>query len=118
MRILGDNMKSQIEFKNGKPFINIDGSLHYPLAYTTYFDECGCWSDFISNGYRMFFVNVSFNDLPINNITGFSPFLKGVFESDVPDYSAFDESLSILLLQEVSILNRSKFISVQDPMQA
>ena len=84
-------LKSKIRFIDNKPFVEINGVSHSPLAYTTYFDECGEWSDFIKSGYRMFFVNVSFNDLPINNITGFSPFLKGVFESDVPDYSDFDE---------------------------
>ena len=83
-------MKSRIEFKNEKPYINIDGKLHSPLAYTTYFDECGEFSDFIKNGYRMFFVNVSFTDLPINNVTGFSPFLTGVFEGETPDYNEFD----------------------------
>lgn len=90
-------MKSQIEFKNGKPFINIDGELHYPLAYTTYFDECAEYSDFISHGYRMFFVNVSFTDNPINNQTGFTPFLTGVFEKNVPDYSGFDNIVRSVL---------------------
>ncbi len=83
-------MKSQIEFKNGNPYINIDGVLHPPLAYTTYFEECGEFSDFIKAGYRMFFVNISFTDLPINNVSGFSPFLTGVFENENPDYDEFD----------------------------
>ncbi len=83
-------LKSEVAFSGGRPFIRIDGNLYPPVAYTTYFDECGDWSAFIENGYRMFFVNVSFNDLPINNVTGFTPFRVGVFETDVPDYSAFD----------------------------
>ncbi len=86
-------LKSHIEMKNGKPLISVNEKLHYPLAYTTYFEECGEYSDFIKSGYRMFFVNVSFTDLPINNVTGFSPFLTGVFESDVPDYSEFDSTV-------------------------
>ena len=83
-------MKSYIKFKNGRPYICVDGMLHTPFAYTTYFEECGEYADFINNGYKMFFVNVSFTDLPINNSTGFSPFLTGVFEGDEPDYSDFD----------------------------
>ena len=83
-------IKSHIEFKNGKPLICIDGKLHAPLAYTTYFEECGEFSDFIRSGYRMFFINVSFTDSAINNVTGFSPFLTGVFEKDKPDYNEFD----------------------------
>ncbi len=83
-------MISSLEFKNEKPYICIDGALHYPLAYTTYFEECGEFSDFIKAGYKMFFVNVSFTTLPINNVSGFSPFKTGVFEGDVPDYGEFD----------------------------
>lgn len=86
-----DNMlKSHIEFENGKPFISVNGELHSPLAYTTYFDECGEFSDFIKAGYKIFFVNVSFTDLPISNTSGFTPFRTGVFEKDEPDYSEFD----------------------------
>lgn len=83
-------LETHIEFKNSKPFISVNGELHSPLAYTTYFEECGEFSDFISCGYKMFFVNVSFTDLPINNTSGFSPFRTGVFENDEPDYSELD----------------------------
>lgn len=83
-------MRSEIKFINGKPYIIIDKKIHSPLAYTTYFEECGEFADFIASGYRMFFVNISFTDLPINNVTGFSPFRTGVFEEDVPDYAEFD----------------------------
>ena len=84
-------LKSKIQIVDNKPYININEALYSPLAYTTYFDECGEWSDFIKSGYKMFFVNISFTDLPINNISGFTPFRSGVFESETPDYSEFDE---------------------------
>ncbi len=90
-------MISYIAFKNSKPFICVDGELHAPLAYTTYFEEKGEYSDFISSGYRMYFVNVSFTDLPINNFTGFTPFRTGVFEDDIPDYSEFDDTVNRIL---------------------
>ena len=86
-------IKSRIQFVGNRPMISINGELRSPIAYTTYFPECGQWSDFIKSGHRMFFVNVSFTDLPINNVTGFSPFRIGVFETDVPDYSEFDETV-------------------------
>lgn len=92
-------MNSLIEIKNGKPYISIDGALHYPLAYTTYFEECGEFSDFIKAGYKMFFINVSFTKLPISNISGFSPFRTGVFEGDEPDYREFDEIVGEILAQ-------------------
>ncbi len=94
---IGDEMRSHIEFKNGKPLISVNGELHSPLAYTTYFEECGEYSDFIKSGYKMFFVNVSFTDLPINNVTGFTPFRTGVFENDEPDYSEFDNNVYRIL---------------------
>ena len=86
-------IKSRIQFVGNRPMISINGELRSPIAYTTYFHECGQWSDFIKSGHKMFFVNVSFTDLPINNVTGFSPFRIGVFETDVPDYSEFDETV-------------------------
>ncbi len=92
-------LKSKIIFKKGKPFISVDGELYSPMAYTTYFDECGEFSDFIKSGYRMFFVNVSFTDLPINNVTGFTPFRTGVFEKDIPDYSEFDGIVNDILAE-------------------
>ena len=90
-------LKSNIEFKNGTPYICIDGVLHAPLAYTTYFEERGEYADFINSGYKMFFVNVSFTDLPINNTTGFTPFWTGVFETEVPDYAAVDATVRQIL---------------------
>ncbi|MBR6634412.1 MAG: hypothetical protein IKL41_02150, partial [Clostridia bacterium] len=90
-------MTSSIEFRHGRPYIKIDEELHAPLAYTAYFEECAEYSDFIASGYRMFFVNVSFTDLPINNVTGFTPFLTGVFEGDSPDYNEFDGTVNRIL---------------------
>ena len=92
-------MISTIEFKNEKPYIAIDGALHYPLAYTTYFEESGEFSDFIKAGYKMFFINVSFTKLPINNVSGFSPFLTGAFEGNEPDYSEFDGVVNGILAE-------------------
>lgn len=90
-------LHTKIQFKNGRPLVSVNGQLTAPLAYTTYFDECGAWDDFIAAGYRIFFVNVSFTTLPINNTTGFSPFGTGVFESETPDYSEFDGTVQKIL---------------------
>ena len=90
-------LKTSIAFENGKPYISVDGELYSPLAYTTYFEECGEFSDFIKAGYKMFFINVSFTDHPINNVTGFSPFLTGVFEKEEPDYSEFDSLIEKII---------------------
>lgn len=89
--------ESRIRFVAGRPLIDINNTVYPPFAYTTYFDECGKWSDFSDIGCRMFFVNVSFTDLPINNVTGFSPFRKGVFETVCPDYSDFDKTVNEII---------------------
>lgn len=90
-------MKSYIEFKNDNPYISIDGKLYPALAYTTYFEECGEFYDFIKSGYRMFFINISFAKMPINNVTTFSPFNTGVFDGEVPDYTEFDGIVNNIL---------------------
>ncbi len=90
-------LESSIKLINGKSYICINEEIYVPYAYTTYFEECGKYSDFTENGYRMFFVNVSFSDLPINNVTGFTPFLTGVFEKDEPDYTEFDATVRKIL---------------------
>lgn len=92
-------LNSKIIFSNGKAMLDVNNKLYPPLAYTTYFDECGRWTDFINNGYKIFFVNISFTDLPINNVSGFTPFRTGVFESDTPDYNEFDNRVSHILSQ-------------------
>ena len=83
-------LKTQIRFHNQRPWLLVDNTLHAPLGYTTYFEECGAFSDFIQRGYRIFFINVSFTASPINNVTGFSPFLYGVYDEDEPNYAPFD----------------------------
>ncbi len=90
-------LKTHIEYKNGKPFISVNGKLHYPLAYTTYFEECGRFSDFIKSDYKMFFINISFTKLAINTTSNFSPFYTGVFENDEPDYSEFEGIIKEIL---------------------
>ena len=90
-------MKTFIDTVGGRPLINIDGNILAPLAYTTYFDECGEYADFSAAGYKMYFVNVSFNFLPINNASGFIPFTSGVFEGDTPDFSGLDEDIKRVL---------------------
>ena len=90
-------LKTEIKFRNGKPFVSVNSTLHAPVAYTTYFEERGNFAEFINCGFRMFFINISFTDLPINNNTGFTPFRTGVFENDTPDYSEFEHHVHRIL---------------------
>lgn len=92
-------LDSRIEIKNGLPTLFVGGEPMTAMAYTTYFEERSCSRDFAAAGYRIFFVNVSFTDLPINSVgTGFTPFRVGVFEDpDEPNYSEFEGAVYQIL---------------------
>ena len=88
-------LRSEIKLINGAPTLLIDGKAEVPMAYTTYFEERSCCSDFAKAGYKIFFVNASFTVLPINSYaTGFSPFRVGIFEdNENPDFSEFEREV-------------------------
>lgn len=91
-------LESYIKTENGAPRLFISGKVACPMAYTTYFEERSAYRDFIKAGYRIFFVNVSFTTLPINCVTGFTPFNVGVFEDPArPDYSELDDTAKKIL---------------------
>ena len=81
-------LKSEIRMIGDRPTLYLDGHPATPMAYTTYFEERSDAAAFAKAGYRIFFVNLSFTSLPINNFTGFTPFRVGAFENpDAPDFS-------------------------------
>ena len=91
-------LKSSIVNENGAPALFVDGHRETAIGYTTYFEERSRYEDFISAGYRIFFVNASFTAAPINNFTGFSPFRKGIFEDpERSDYSEFEDAIYKIL---------------------
>ena len=92
-------LKSKLMVKNGKPSLYIDDRQTAAIAYTTYFEERSCYEDFINAGYRIFFVNASFTESPINSYgTGFTPFSVGIFEDPKnPDYSEFEAAVYKIL---------------------
>ena len=91
-------LKSKIGFEYDNPRLFIENVKVPAMAYTTYLPELSCHGDFIKAGYNIFFVNVSFTTLPINSITGISPFRVGVFENkDNPDYSEFENAVYDIL---------------------
>lgn len=92
-------LKSEIKPHGGVPTLFIEGEPTSAMAYTTYFEERSCCTDFANAGYRIFFVNASFTTLPINSAaTGFSPFRVGVFEDiENPNYSEFEREVYRIL---------------------
>ena len=92
-------LKSEVRINSGIPRLYIDGVPETAIAYTTYFEERSAYRDFYKAGYRIFFVNLSLTDLPINShTTGFTPFRVGVFEDmENPDYSEFEYAVNKIL---------------------
>ena len=88
-------LKSEIKQKCTRPTLYVNDKEVAAMAYTTYFEERSCCSDFAKAGYRIFFVNASFTELAINSAgTGFSPFRVGIFEdNEHPDYSEFEREV-------------------------
>ncbi|MBQ3507415.1 MAG: hypothetical protein IJA91_02595 [Clostridia bacterium] len=91
-------IRSEIRMSGNRPILYLDGSPATPMAYTTYFEERSDAAAFAEAGYRIFFVNLSFTSLPINNFTGFTPFRVGAFENpDTPDFSEFEAAVRAVL---------------------
>lgn len=91
-------LKSYVKSYGGTPHLFIDSNPVCEMAYTTYFEERSCYSDFVKAGYKIFFVNASMTSLPINSITAFTPFRVGVFEDmSQPNYSEFDDAVHKIL---------------------
>ncbi|MBQ2272511.1 MAG: hypothetical protein II337_03515 [Clostridia bacterium] len=90
---------SEVRLNRERPTLWIDHRPVAAMAYTTYFEERSRYEDFLDAGYRIFFVNASFTDLPINSEkTGFTPFNVGIFEDpDHPDYSEFEDAVYKIL---------------------
>jgi len=91
-------LTSCVKIKNNLPTLFIEGNEIPAMAYTTYFTERSCHSDFIDAGYRIFFVNATFTTQSINTDTDFTPFRVGVFENpDYEDYSEFERAVGDIL---------------------
>ena len=83
-------VSSKIEYINGRACLIVDGKRVPSIAYITYFDERTHCQDFAKAGYDVYSLCASFNSLPLNPISGFSP-LFGIFDvKGKPDYSQFD----------------------------
>lgn len=88
---------SRATVTNGVPRLKIDGSVIPACVYITYFDERNRYADFAAAGYRMYSVNVSLSDLPLNPPTGFAPF-SGVFDDpNGPDFRSVDRDIRRIL---------------------
>ncbi len=91
-------IQSEIRMSGNRPTLYLNGCPATPMAYTTYFEERSDAAAFAEAGYRIFFVNLSFTSLPINNFTGFTPFRVGAFEDPAsPDFSEFEEAVRAIL---------------------
>ncbi len=89
---------SRVITVDGEPILTIEGKAIPACAYVTYFDERNRYEDFTAVGYRLFSVTVSLASRPINAITGFSPYERGVFDGgEAPDFSCIDEAMEKII---------------------
>lgn len=81
----------------GVPTLFHDGAPFPAAAYMTYLEEYGCYADFARAGYRLFSFPALFAGKWISATEGLTPFGKGIFDGETPDFSGFDASVSHLL---------------------
>ena len=92
-------MKSEIRSERGRSELYVDGKRVPAMAYTTYFEERSAYKSFLDAGYRVFFINLSFTDKPVNSFeSGVTVFSVGAYENkDDPDYSEFEDAVRKIL---------------------
>ena len=84
--------------KNGNPAICIGNENIPACAYITYFDERNDYDLFSKNGFNLFSVSVSLASQPINTLSGFMPYQKGVFDiKDNPDFLCVENALKRII---------------------
>lgn len=91
------NKISEIIQSNGYPQLCINGKIQDGLAYITYLTENNRYPDFAKAGYRLFSVPVFFGFNHLNEYSGLDVFKKGIFDTDIPDFSTFDADIRQIL---------------------
>jgi beta-galactosidase len=81
----------------GVPTLFHDGAPFPAAAYMTYLEEYGCYEDFARAGYRLFSFPALFAGKWISATEGLTPFGKGIFDGETPDFSGFDASVAHIL---------------------
>ena len=89
---------SKIELINGNPVLCIGDEKLPACAYITYFDERNNYEDFTSEGFRLYSISISLASQPLNTLSGFIPYIGGVFDKKgEADFSSVDESVEMVL---------------------
>ena len=81
----------------GVPTLFHAGAPFPAAAYMTYLEEYGCYASFARAGYRLFSFPALFAGKWISAAEGLTPFGKGIFDGETPDFSGFDASVSHIL---------------------
>ncbi len=90
--------ESRISSRSGNSYFEIDGRTLPACAYITYFEERNEYKTFAQSGCRLYSVSISTASQPINAVSGFMPFERGVFDDkQQPDFSAVDASIQMVL---------------------
>lgn len=91
-------IESKICSRGGNAYFDVGGKILPACAYITYFEERNDYRAFSQAGYTLYSVSISTATQPINAVSGFMPFEKGVFDNEShPDFSAVDASIQMVL---------------------
>jgi len=81
---------SYVKPLGGVPTLFVNDQPVTQTAYMTYYMHNARYSDFASAGYALYSLPVYFAEQTINENSQIPPFTKGIFDTDIPDYSVFD----------------------------
>ena len=90
-------MKAEIKEYKGALRIFVNGEAVPPDAYITYFTDKAAYSDFASDGYRLFSLPVFFSSKTLNENSQAPCFGKPIFDGDEGDWNVLDADFHKIL---------------------
>ena len=88
---------SRVIGEGDRQLLLIDEDRRESLAYITYCQDEGCFSDFAKAGYKLYSVSAFFGSNVLNENTGLPVFEKGIFDGEKADFSRFDQAVRDIL---------------------
>ncbi|MBQ8431833.1 MAG: hypothetical protein IJX28_03010 [Clostridia bacterium] len=92
-----NKITSAVITRDGKQLLTVNGCEIDSVAYITYLPENNRYEDFAKAGYQLFSTCVFFGSNSLNSTSGLEVFSKGLFDTDLPDFSHFDRDIHNIL---------------------
>ncbi len=88
---------ARVKTENSGQILYVNGKAVSRLSYMVYFTQKACFEDFAKAGYNLFSIPVFFGTNTISEATHLPPLSKGIFDTNVPDYSEFDKNIEKII---------------------